>query len=1190
LQLRRLEIAGFKSFMSRIELDFSGGVTAIIGPNGCGKSNVVDSIRWVLGEQRTRMLRNTKMENVLFNGTRLRKPLGMAEVYLTLGNEDHSLNLEYEEVRIGRCLYRSGVSEYLVNGAPVRLKDVRGLLVDTGLGNSAYAIIERDMIDKVLSEKEDEKRHLLEEAAGVMRYRIQREEAERKIKATEQDLLRLVDILSELDKELRSLKYQMGKARRYQSLKEQADVMEIALLKGALFEHLGRRDALLVERATHENVRLVDENEIAIRENRLQEMRVQSAEFEKRLQDLHEARFSLSTALQQHDERVAVHTERVSASRARIVEDTDEVTRARERMVSIDSELGDARAVAVAKRESLAATRTLLGGKEARLREANQKLEEARGVLRRHKQLALDLVREQAKEKGALEHIEATLSDLAQRQDVVESQLDELSGEETTRVEEFAAIEAAVASQHGVLTAKQNSLAGLADGLESAGVAIADCDAELAGVALSLAKLGEKREFMRRIHEEHARTGEELRRHGALAGVLSDLVRVEKRYRRCFEAALAPILKGVVAGSRRDAMEWLRSYRRGDAGRVQILFPDVFTTEGRLPQGEGVIGPARELIDCDPSVSAYLVAYLQGVVVVEDVDTALRLIEQGTAARIATLDGVFFDGPGRVLVAGNDDIEATILELRSKLAELERAIAAVEVDERRLRARRAELAEDRERVQREIGEIRATLVSEERTYDALVERRRAAELHLVRVKEKITSLEQGIAETREAILHLRPRLESSRRVAAQPDAASALDGADLAALEERALAVEREREHLAEEVGAARLAEVSVAAEAEAAEARVSNSEKLAEELSALVSAREEDRRRAEEQIRLSTEDMASTRVAVARLHGEKRQVEADIETASGTYTDLKASRDALEAELRGMKDQREIKRANIERVNVEMATLDTRVAGLVEKGREKFGQDLERLARDRSGFDAAEWEAVSRDELDELRKRLDEFGPVNMLAVSEHDEKKERFDFLSKQKLDLDEAKDSLVQAIRRINKEARRLLGETFEQVRENFKQTFMTLFDGGEADLFFVDSDDPLEANIKIVASPRGKKLHDISSLSSGERSLVALSLLFAIYLVKPSPFCVFDEVDAPLDDANIGRFVKLLRSFTDRTQFIVITHNKKTMEAADNLYGVTMEEPGVSKLISVRLDDAERFKVRGVVPVADAASLA
>jgi len=1188
VQLRKLEISGFKSFMSKIELDFSGGVTAIIGPNGCGKSNVVDSIRWVLGEQRTRVLRNSKMENVIFNGTRLRKPLGMADVFLTLGNEDHALNLEYAEVKIGRRLYRSGVSEYLVNADPVRLKDVRGLLVDTGLGNSAYAIIERDMIDRVLSEKEDEKRHLLEEAAGVMRYRIQREEAERKIKATEQDLLRLADILNELDKELRSLKYQMGKARRYQTLKEQADIMEIALLKAALFEHLLRRDALVGERSSHENVRLVDENEISIRASRLQEMRVRSAEFETSLANLHESRYNASTALQSHDERIAVHGERIAASTTRIAEDEEEIARAGERLRSVDADLAEASAASLARREALAITRDELSTAEKALHEANQALADARDGLRKRKQLALDLVREQARERGVLEQVEATLGDLGRRQDVVEAQLDELSGEETSRVEELASIEARVAAQQRVLADKQEALVALAAALEASAESITATDAELSGLALTAAKLGEKRDYLRRIHDEHARTAEELRSHGALSGVLSDLVRVEKRYRRCFEACLAPILKAVVAGSRRDAMDWLKSYRRGDAGRVQILFPDMFTSEGTPPTGDGVIGPAHALVDCDPAASTYLVAYLQGVVVVEDVETALSLIESGRASRVATLDGVFFDGPGRVLVAGSEDIEASQLEMKSKLDEIERSLAQAEAVSADARARRTTLVAEREARQREVGSLRAALAAEEQAYDGLVGSRREAELHLVRVKEKIMALEQGIAETRDAILLLRPKLESARRVAEEPDAAAALDSADLVALEERALHAERERERLAEVVGAARLREVSSAAEAEATDLRVRNAEKLGEELRGLVAAREDDRRRAAEQIRLSNEDIATTREAVARLHAEKNRFEAEIETLGAEYAALKEARDALDAEIRAMQDQREIKRANIERVNIELASLEERMAGVLEKGREKFGQDLEELTRDRSRFNPTEWEAVSKDELEDLRRKLEEFGPVNMLAVSEHDEKKERFDFLTRQKQDLEEAREALTQAIRRINKDARRLLAETFEQVRTNFKQTFLTLFDGGEADIFFVDSEDPLEANIKIVASPRGKKLHDISSLSSGERSLVALSLLFAIYLIKPSPFCVFDEVDAPLDDANIGRFVKLLRSFTDRTQFIVITHNKKTMEAADNLYGVTMEEPGVSKLISVRLDDAERFKTRGVVSAESASS--
>ena len=1181
MQLRKIEISGFKSFMSGIELDFSGGVTAIIGPNGCGKSNVVDSIRWVLGEQRTRMLRNTKMENVLFNGTRLRKPLGMGEVFLTIDNEDHALNLEYKTVKIGRRLYRSGVSEYLVNGQPVRLKDVRGLLVDTGLGNSAYAIIERDMIEKVLSEKEDEKRHLLEEAAGVMRYRIQREEAERKIKATEQDLLRLVDILNELDKELRSLKYQMGKARRYQTLKEQADVMEIALLKASLYELLEKQSALQGEREGHENVRLVSDNEIAIAESRLQTHRVEAAEKEKALQELHEKRFAVSQSLQQHDERIAVHGERISANQTRIEEDAAEVARAGERAVAVADELETARAAARLQREALEEARTRLGAREITLREANQRLEEARDALRRRKQLALDLVREQAREKGALEHIEATLTDLAKRQDAIESQLDDLSSEESTRVAELSGIEARVATQHAVLAQKQEALALLSRAIDDAGEAVAACDEELSSASRALAKLAEKRDFLHRIHDEHTRTAEELRRHGSLSGVLSDLVRVEKRYRKCFEACLAPILKSVVAGSRRDALSWLKSYRGGDAGRVQILFPDQFVTQGAPPRGPGIIGPAHELVDCDPAVSTFLVAYLDGVVVVEDVDAALSLIESGGATRVVTLDGVFFDGPGRVLVAGQDEIDATLLEMTTKMAELDRTLAAAQAREEALVARRAALTEERERAQREVGVIRAALVADEQAYEDLVASRRESELHLVRVKEKITALEHSIGETRDAILSLKPRFDSASRAAQMPDAAADLEGADLAALEAHALDSEREREALAEEVGRLRLAEVSASAEHQANETRVTGLAKLAEELQALVRSRVEDRARAEEQIRLSSEDVATARAAVSVLHQEKSAVEALIEESSAAYAAQKEARDALENEIRSMKDQREVKRSNIERVNVEMAGVEMRVAGVIEKAREKFNQDMSALAAHRDRLQPSDWEGIDRAELEDLRRKLEEFGPVNMLAMSEHDEKKARFDFLTQQKQDLDEAKEALTQAIRRINKEARRLLGETFEKVRDNFKQTFTTLFDGGEADLFFVDSEDPLEANIKIVASPRGKKLHDISSLSSGERALVALSLLFAIYLVKPSPFCVFDEVDAPLDDANIARFVKLLRSFTDHTQFIVITHNKKTMEAADNLYGVTMEEPGVSKIISVHLDDAERFKTRGVV---------
>jgi chromosome segregation protein len=500
--------------------------------------------------------------------------------------------------------------------------------------------------------------------------------------------------------------------------------------------------------------------------------------------------------------------------------------------------------------------------------------------------------------------------------------------------------------------------------------------------------------------------------------------------------------------------------------------------------------------------------------------------------------------------------------------------------ERELEALRESLTEKRARVQREISDLRRASAAAESRVEELQTIRRERELALVRVKEKITSSEVALSENAEAISRLRSRLEESgagtERQAAVSGEVGVADESDVARTEGLAVELEREKESLAEAVGKLKVENVSVSGEVDTLDSKIRNVEKLDEELKQLIKAREEDSEKCREQITVSQEDITGLRTAISELHAQKETVEKEIETVNESYAEKRRVSDELEKELKQMKDQRDAKRENLERVSIEMASLETRISGLFEKAEDSFSQDLRPYEKNRELFVPSEWENFDRAELDRIKHQVESFGPVNMLALDEYNEKKERLDFLTRQKEDLEEAKNSLTLAIRRINREARRLLRDTFEQVRQNFKQTFLTLFDGGEVDLLFVDSEDPLEANIKIVANPKGKKLHDISSLSSGERALVALSLLFAIYLVKPSPFCVFDEVDAPLDDANIARFVRLLKSFTDRTQFIVITHNKKTMEAADNLYGVTMEEPGVSKLISVRLDEAERFR--------------
>jgi chromosome segregation protein len=1181
LNLRKLEISGFKSFMSGLELEFSGGITAILGPNGCGKSNVVDAIRWVLGEQRTRMLRNTKMENVLFNGTRLRKPLGMAEVYLTLSNEDHGLSVDYEDVTIGRKLYRSGASEYMINGDIMRLKTIKGMLVDTGLGNNAYAIIERDMVDRVLDEKQHEKRDLLEEAAGVMRYRIQREEALRKIKLTEQDLVRLGDILQELDKETRSLKYQMAKARRYTRLKDKANAMEAVLLKATLYDMLSRKDELLTEKERHESIRLADDNEISVRDNRLQEMRIEASEQEHALQGFHERRYNISTNLQQQEEKIAVHKERIHSNSTRIAEDRSEVERAREKSGVLAGDIERYDRDLRERRIRLESVREELVSKEQALHGVARKLEEVRGELREKKQLAFNLAEEQAREKGLREHLESSLKDLEEKRAAVENTIADLSEEESSGVAELGAAEVALDDAQAELDGRREESRTLALDLDRLAAEAASCEVALSEAARAHTRLREKKEFLEKIKREHTRWSDEtLAGYKGLSGVLSEFVHVDKKYRKCFEACLSPVLNGVVAVSREDAVACVRNFVARDSGRVQILYSDTLARTDDDVAGEGVVGPAASLVSFDAGIKGYMDAYLTGLVVVENTEAALALIADGRVSRVVTLEGVFFDGPGRIIVAGSDDVETTLLEYDAKLSELSQAFRKSEEAESELEALRDSLAKDRERAQQKASEVRQASSALEKRVEALRSERRDRELTVVRVKEKITSCESALAENGEAISRLRTRLEENGQRADGPppngEAADGADAVDVAHTEDLAVELEREKESLTEIVGKLKVENVSVSGEADTLQSKIRNVEKLDEELTQLVKAREEDAEKCREQMAISEEDIAGLRTTISGLHKEKEIVEKEIETVNESYEEIKRACDELEKELKQMKDQRDAKRDNLERVSVEMASLETRISGVLEKAEDNFDQDLRRYEKDRALFDPSEWENFDREELARIKQTVENFGPVNMLALDEYTEKKERFDFLNKQKVDLEEAKNSLTLAIRRINREARRLLRETFEQVRQNFKQTFITLFDGGEVDLLFVDSDDPLEANIKIVANPKGKKLHDISSLSSGERALVALSLLFAIYLVKPSPFCVFDEVDAPLDDANIARFVRLLKSFTDRTQFIVITHNKKTMEAADNLYGVTMEEPGVSKLVSIRLDEAERFR--------------
>jgi chromosome segregation protein len=1025
----------------------------------------------------------------------------------------------------------------------------------------------------------------LEEAAGVMRYRVQREEALRKISQTETDLVRLSDLMAELDKEVRSLRYQVGKAKRFTRLKEKVGKMEAVLIKRSLHELLAKSDAVKTEKAHHESITLADEREITVREDRLQETRIRGAEFERRLQDLHENRYQLSQSLQQREERIAILIERISSSKNRIGEDEEEIQRAIIKIGRLAEELVNHRSVVEGKVADFAASELELAKQEALLESVSGELDELKNQQRAKKQLALDFARETARRRGLRDHHEARLGELEGKRRKDEDLRLQLEAEKKA-VGERLKQRAREIDDHRARISELNRLVDESLRQSERIVALAaKCEASDSATRIELHRLKEKREYLERIRHEHGNGEGVLADNSRVKGILADHVRVDRKYRKAFEACLSPILQSLMTGSREDALDCVREIRSNGGGRVQFLYPDGNGNGNGNGNGERrffahgkVLGTALDFLGGGESVTDYLKPQLANVAVVADIDTAIEVMQEDSAIRVATLDGVFFDGAGRILVGDTEDIDMTLLEYGSKIDELGTSIKRLEKRASTLCQRKEQLVAGRSDLLETVAHSKRRLGPAEAELARVSEEQRRDEIERTRIMEKLGLVNISLVESATSIEDIRATLASQ-----DPDDGASGDlptDGEIIGLEGRVTDFETHKESLASRTGELKLEVATTTGEIATAKEKLGNIETLEGELKELIRTREEDADRCRDDIVSAESEIESSKSEIAEHHGSVDTVEKEIEEVKSGYDVVKEETAEIEKELKELKTQRDEKRENLQRCDLELATVETRVASLVEKARDNLDQDLDPYVRNRDLFDASEWEEFDDEALATLRHKLETIGPVNMLALEEFQAKKERLDFLTKQKQDLDEAKEMLTQAIRRINREARRRLNETFELVRGNFRKTFSTLFDGGEADLLFVDSDDPLEANIKLVANPKGKRLHDISSLSGGERALVALSLLFAIYLVKPSPFCVFDEVDAPLDDANIGRFINMLRSFTDRIQFIVITHNKKTMEAANHLYGVTMQEPGVSRMVSVHIGDVDEFRDKGI----------
>ncbi len=1171
MRIKSLTLHGFKSFADRTEIDLHEGITAVVGPNGCGKSNISDALRWVLGEQRPTAIRGSRMEEAIFGGTAERRPIHRAEVSLALSNEDGTLSLPYSEVVIGRTVHRGGESDYALNGASCRLKDIQDLCRDTGLGANAYAVIENRMIDAILSDRAEERRALFEEAAEIGRYKDRRRTALRRLEQAEADVQRLDDVLGEVQSKVRSLAAQRGRADRYRRLRDRRLQLEVACADARL-----ERTARALERAEEELEALRDRRpgeETALRtaETEAEALRVRLAERERERSAAARRLEESRRAVEARERERLVAEERAAAARERIAAIDAERERLALRRAEVEAEgeraekAAEAATAAVAERaerseglaeeaERLDARRRSAAEGEAAARARLEEAERALGRLRAEREAAEDRLAERSEEL-------ASRREAARELEAAESELRETEAEAAAREADAAAgvdaSEARVEAAREALEARRAEARTLRDRLAEAEGTLSSLRARQSSLESFLASGGALPPVVRALLEEGAGGAR-------LHGVLADAIRAPADLATAVEAHLGAYLHAILVEGWRDVERlraWLRT-REGEDGLLLLpLDPG--------PAGPGTPPPAsgRSLLDAVEvqGRGADWARSLLGDVALAEAGAPP---ERGAWVRA---DGVGQDARGAVRL-GRPGGGRGALRPRAELEAL--------------RDRTAEAAAARERLR---GELEA---AEARAAEA-----EAAALARERELEEAARARRDAAAEREAAEARRERLAAERREAARrietlEDARASVRGraeeedarlAELKAAREAAEAALAEARAAAEaareawEAARDRLHDLQLeAARAEADVRAASDARRRAaralEELDARARRLAEERRGQEEAVQRGRAALETGEEELDRLLEAHAQTEGEMRAAERRLDEGRAELDEREAALR---EARRTEREHAERrhaLELEVAELRAARASVRERLETEWDATLEEL---RPRVEPPEPEAGGseawEEELEDVRRGLARLGPVNLLAEEEYEEEKERLDFLLAQREDLVEARDDLRDSIRRINRTAADAFEATFDQVRENFRRTFRTLFEGGECDLWLEDPEDPLDSAIEISASPRGKRTQRIHLLSGGERALTALALLFAIYLAKPSPFCLLDEVDAPLDETNVLRFVRMLERFKSDTQFIVITHNPRTIEAADWIYGVTMQEPGVSSIVGVTFDE-------------------
>ena len=1168
MYLSELELHGFKSFANKTHVKFDSGLTAIVGPNGCGKSNIVDSIRWVLGEQRPSHLRSASMSNVIFNGTATKKALGLSEVSVTIENNKGILPTEFKEVKITRRLYRSGESEYLLNNTPCRLKDIIELFMDTGMGSNSYSVIELKMVEEILSDKNNERTALFEEAAGITKYKERRKQTFRKLAETQGDLQRVEDILVEIRKNTRSLQLQASRAQRAKEYNEELERLELGL---ARFEYDAVNAELepLIERIVNAESEKEEFNRNLEQLEQLEEeARRELRQKEQKLSEVQQKQLNLQNAVRETETSLRITREKIKNEEQSIrqyeqdiYQSEDDIKELRKTIKKSEEQLEEKQARLNLIREELEKARDGYQTQQTRLSEARSDLDSITRnydeVTQKLNQLQTQKVRIESRLENSSEDEERLQQQITQ----INRDIDSLKGQEARQKQELSDAERQVETmtrqldeqrkQKEELSSRQNELK---DDIRSERSRLDAVQSEIK-LLENIAKSHEAFPGSVKYLIEENKDGR--------FQVLSDVFSTDEKHAVALESVLGEACYYIVTDTIDEARQAVSQLKDNDKGKATFIPLDQLTGSYDIKKGS-----LCEQVSCDKKCSSLKALLLGNVFVYDSISDAEEGVRQNNGTVGVTVNGDVVTAQRFIRSGSQSENVGLRVGLKDRIEKLEHNALSTEqrvenLEQELLATQRQYEQIDTEQTARQVRESEQLLRKLESQQSSLSARKSVYEKNLSEVEERLQRLGANVRDEQASLKELDPQIEETSKKAKE------LLGSQISR--------RNELEKIEENQDKARSLYNDIKLKHQAAENEVLNLEKDKERAGQSITSIKERLQQRSENAKLSKDRIIGHRSTIEELEvqleeqqEEKGFIDALLREADKDCARQRGRIHQVEEDLKNRRRKREMTIELLHQLDMAKSQLDMKAKGIADHIWENYNILMENL-KDTLPEDVEPDSA--RERITSLKQKLKNIGEVNPLAIEEYEKEKERLDFYEQQINDLLDAENQLRETIKEINETAQERFSTTFEQIRANFKSIFGTLFnEDDQCDLLIEENeDDPLDARIEIIANPRGKRPSTITQLSTGEKTVTAIALLFAIYLVKPSPFCILDEVDAPLDDANIERFVKMLRRFIKDTQFIIITHNKKMMEKAEMLYGVTMPEPGISRLVGVRMDD-------------------